>query len=36
MLGQQAALLANIDHFTLIAVLAALGIVVTLMQRVFK
>lgn len=36
MLGQQAALLANIDHFTLIAALALLGIVVTLLQRVFR
>lgn len=36
MLGQQAALLANIDHFTLIAALALLGIVVTLVQRVFR
>ena len=34
--GQQAALLANIDHFSLIAVLGALGIVVTLLQRVFR
>lgn len=36
MLGQQAALLANIDHFELIAALALLGIVVTLLQRVFR
>jgi len=36
MLNQQAALLANIDHFSMIAMLASLGIVVTLLQRVFR
>ena len=36
MLNQQASLLANIDHFTAIAALAATGIVVTLLQRVFR
>jgi MFS transporter, DHA2 family, multidrug resistance protein len=36
MLAQQSAMLANIDHFTLIAVLGALGIVVTLAQRIFR
>lgn len=36
MLAQQSALLANIDHFRLIAVLGVLGIAVTLLQRVFR
>ncbi|MEO8779388.1 MAG: MFS transporter [Rhodanobacter sp.] len=36
MLLRQSTLLANIDHFNLIALLAALGIVVTLVQRVFR
>lgn len=36
MLNQQAALLANIDHFSAIVVLAVLGIAVTLVQRVFR
>jgi MFS family permease len=36
LLAQQSALLANIDHFMLIAVLGLLGIVVTLLQRVFR
>lgn len=36
MLGQQAALLANIDHFSLIAMLGVLGIIVTLVQKVFR
>jgi MFS family permease len=35
LLAQQSALLANIDHFMLVAVLGLLGIVVTLLQRVF-
>lgn len=35
-LAQQSALLANIDHFMLIAALGLLGIVVTLVQRVFR
>ena len=35
-LAQQSALLANIDHFMLIAALGLLGIVVTLLQRVFR
>jgi len=36
MLAQQSALLANIDHFRLIAVFGVLGIAVTLLQRVFR
>lgn len=36
MLSQQASLLANIDHFSVIASLAVLGIVVTLLQKVFR
>ncbi len=36
LLAQQSALLANTDHFMLIAVLGVLGIVVTLLQRVFR
>jgi hypothetical protein len=36
LLAQQSALLANIDHFMLVAVLGLLGIVVTLLQRVFR
>ena len=36
MLAQQAAMLANLDHFVLIAALGALGVVVTLLQRVFR
>ena len=36
MLYQQSAMLANIDHFTIIAVLGALGVLVTLTQRVFR
>ncbi|MEO6800937.1 MAG: MFS transporter [Rhodanobacter sp.] len=36
MLSQQASLLANIDHFIMIAMLAALGVVVTLLQKVFR
>lgn len=36
MLAQQAGMLANIDHFAMIAVLAALGVLVTLVQRVFR
>ena len=36
MLAQQSAMLANIDHFTLIAVLGVLGVLVTSMQKVFK
>ena len=35
-LAQQSALLANIDHFMLIAAFGLLGIVVTLVQRVFR
>jgi MFS family permease len=35
-LQQQAALLANIDHFAAIAVLGVLGVLITLMQRVFR
>ena len=29
-------MLANIDHFTVIAALGMLGVVVTLVQRVFR
>lgn len=36
LLGQQSALLANIDHFMLIAALGVLGIAVTLVQKVFR
>jgi predicted MFS family arabinose efflux permease len=36
MLAQQAAMLANIDHFAMIAVLGGLGIAATLVQRVFR
>ena len=36
MLVQQASLLANLDHFRLIAVLGLLGVVVTLTQRVLR
>ncbi|MFC5525870.1 MFS transporter [Rhodanobacter ginsengisoli] len=36
MLARQSALLANIDHFRLIAVLGVLGVAVTLLQRVFR
>ena len=36
MLGQQSAMLANIDHFELIAALGVLGIAVTLLQRIFR
>jgi hypothetical protein len=36
MLAQQAAMLANIDHFTAVAVLGLLGLGVTLVQRVFR
>ena len=36
LLAQQSAMLANIDHFMLIAALGLLGIVVTLLQRVFR
>ncbi|TPG46323.1 MFS transporter [Rhodanobacter glycinis] len=35
-LAQQSALLANIDHFMLIAALGVLGIVVTLAQKIFR
>jgi MFS family permease len=35
-LSQQAAMLANLDHFALVAVLGFLGIAVTLLQRVFR
>ena len=35
-LAQQSALLANIDHFMLIAALGLLGIVVTFVQKVFR
>ena len=35
-LGQQVSMLANIDHFTCIAVLGAAGVVVMLVQRVFR
>lgn len=36
MLAQQSALLANIDHFLIIAALGVLGVAVTLVQRVFR
>ncbi|MEO7432063.1 MAG: MFS transporter [Dokdonella sp.] len=36
LLAQQSALLANVDHFMLIALLGVLGIVVTLSQRIFR
>jgi hypothetical protein len=36
MLSQQSALLANIDHFLIIAALALLGVLVTLVQRVLR
>ena len=36
LLAQQASMLANIDHFTLIALIGVLGIAVTLTQRVFR
>lgn len=36
MLAQQSSMLANIDHFRLIAVLGILGVLVTLVQRVFR
>lgn len=36
MLAQQSSMLANIDHFKLIAVLGLLGIAVTLVQKVFR
>ncbi|WP_266169117.1 MFS transporter [Dyella subtropica] len=36
MLAQQASMLANIDHFKLIAVLGILGVLVTLVQKVFR
>ncbi|MGA9334143.1 MAG: MFS transporter [Rudaea sp.] len=36
MLAQQSAMLANIDHFRWIAVLGLAGVVVTLIQRVFR
>lgn len=36
MIGQQSAMLAGIDHFSLIAVLGVAGVVVTLVQRVFR
>jgi MFS transporter, DHA2 family, multidrug resistance protein len=36
LLAQQSAMLANIDHFMLIAALGLLGIAVTLLQRVFR
>jgi len=36
LLAQQAALLANLDHFLVIAALGVLGIGVTLVQRVFR
>lgn|SRR6185437_11409694 len=35
-LARQAAMLANLDHFAVIAVLGLLGIVMTLLQRVFR
>ena len=36
MLAQQSAMLANIDHFALISILGVLGVLVTLMQRIFR
>ena len=36
MLSQQSVLLANIDHFLIIAALALLGVLVTLVQRVLR
>jgi hypothetical protein len=36
MLAQQSVMLANIDHFKLIAVLGGLGVLVTLVQKVFR
>jgi hypothetical protein len=36
MLAQQSSMLANIDHFTLVAALGLLGVAVTLVQRVFR
>jgi MFS transporter, DHA2 family, multidrug resistance protein len=36
MLYQQSSMLANIDHFTVIAALGTLGVLVTLVQRVFR
>ncbi len=36
LLAQQSAMLANIDHFMLIAALGVLGVVVTLVQKVFR
>jgi hypothetical protein len=36
LLMQQASMLANIDHFTVIALLGVLGVMVTLVQRVLR
>ena len=36
MLAQQSAMLANIDHFILVAALGLLGVAVTLVQKVFR
>lgn len=36
MLAQQSGMLANIDHFTLIAVFGVLGVLVTTVQKVFR
>jgi hypothetical protein len=36
LLTQQAALLANLDHFRTLAVLGLLGIAVTFVQRVLR
>lgn len=36
MLAQQSSMLANIDHFRLIAVLGVLGALVTLVQKIFR
>jgi hypothetical protein len=36
LLQQQAALLANIDHFVAVAALGVLGVLITLGQRVFR
>lgn len=36
LLGEQASMLANIDHFTCIAVLGAAGVAVTAVQKVFR
>jgi len=35
-LDQQSALLANLDHFRVLAVLALAGVVVSMTQRVFR